>query len=247
MKNTPSNRRIIAPTLLAASLLLSACSNANTGVTSEEVSSVLYDSTIGAAENALFTGSWQQMDAHATLRTQSVIQAHAISFPVGATELSTNERGRLMTFLRSKNISQSDQILLDGLRSDNREHLPITRERMETLRLELANLGLRSHVAEAPITAQRAPDERVAVIVTRTLVALPDCRSEQPGRGERPTRLRDCANQTNLGLMVANPADLQSGAQGGPADGTASILSIERYRTGEITPLEDVLSTQGIE
>lgn len=247
MKNAPSTKRMIAPALLTAGLLLSACGSANTGITSEKASQFLYDSTIGAAENALLTGTWQQIETVATLETQSVIQAHAIRFPVGTSELSTSERNRLITFLRSKNISRSDQILLDGLRSEDRGHLPLTRERIETLRLELANLGLRSHVAQNPITAQRAPDERVAVIVTRTLVSLPDCRSDQPARGGRPSSLRDCANKTNLGLMVANPADLQSGAQGGPADGTASVLGIERYRRGEIIPLDDVLSTQGIE
>ncbi len=247
MKHAVFQRQMIAPTLFAASLLLSACSNGNAEFTSEDASQFLYDTTVGVAENAIMTGNWQQIDAMATLDTQSVVQAHAVNFPNGTIGLTDEERSRLITFLRSRNITRADQILLDGLRSDEQEHLPATSERIETLRLELANLGLRSHVAQTPITAQRAPDDRVALIVTRTLVRLPDCSSEAPGRGDRPVHLRDCANQTNLGLMVANPADLHSGTAGGPADGAASVLGIERYRSGEITPLIDALSTQGIE
>lgn len=247
MKHAVLQRRLIAPTLFAASLLLGACSNGNAEFNSDDASQVLYDSTIGVAERALLTGNWQQIDTKATLDTQSVVQAHAVNFPDGTTGLTDVERDRLVTFLRSRNISHADQIQLDGLRSDDRQHLPATSERIETLRLELANLGLRSHVAQTPITAQRAPDDRVALIVTRTFVRLPDCSSESPSRGKRPEHLRDCANQTNLGLMVANPADLQSGTPASPADGAASVLGIQRYRAGEITPLIETLSTEGIE
>ncbi|WP_282608120.1 CpaD family pilus assembly lipoprotein [Pelagibius sp. Alg239-R121] len=240
-------KRFITPALVAASLLLSACNNGQAEFTEADASQFVYDSTVGVVENAFLTGNWRQMDSIAGLETQAVMQAYAVKFPVGASTITESERSDLMSFLRSKGIRRDDRIQLDGLRAEDNQYLPETEERIEALRLELANLGLRAYVAQRPITIQRAPDERIAIIVTRTLVAMPDCSSTAPGRGQRPTALRDCANKTNLGLMVANPADLQRGSPGGPRDGTAAVLGIERYRAGEIIPLDEILATKEVE
>lgn len=247
MQETVHITRAFAPVLMAASLFLGACSNGQHQISEEQASSFLYDSTVGAVENAFLTGTWRQIDSMAELNTKTVMQAYATDFAPGSTSISESERTRLVAFLRSKGIQRGDRIQLDGLRSDDNELLPETIERIEALRLELANYGLRAQAASTPITIQLAPDDRVALIVTRTLVQLPDCSSDQPARGERPSRLRNCANKTHLGLMVANPAELQQGTPGGYRDGTASVLSIERYRAGEIIPLDDVLATKEVE
>ena len=247
MHNALPNKRAIAPALIAFSLLLGACSNGQAQFTEKDASQFVYDNTVGLVENAFLTGNWRQIRSTAELRTQSVVQAHAVNFEAGGTTISAAERERLMAFLRSKGIRREDRIQLDGLRSESNQLLPATVERIEALSVELANLGLQIHVAQSPITVHRPRDQRVAVVVTRTLVALPDCSSVTPGRGDRPTHVRDCANKTAFGMMVANPADLHQGAPGGPADGTASVLGIERYRKGEIIPLADTLSTREVE
>lgn len=247
MQDPVLNKRVFAPALLAVSLILGACSNGQAEFSQQDAANAVYDNTVGVIENAFNTGTWRQIEPTAELTTQSMMQAHAMSFAPGSTTVSETERTRLALFLRSKGVQQGDRIQLDGLRSDGSELLPETLERIDALHLELANYGLQAHTAERPITIQFAPDDRIAIIVTRTLVRLPDCSSSQPDRTERPEVLRDCANQSNLGLMVANPADLQQGTPGGYRDGTASVLSIDRYRTGEITPLDEVLSTQGID
>ena len=46
-----------------------------------------------------------------------------------------------------------------------------------------------------------------------------------------------CANETNFGMRVANPADVLSGRDPGLADGTYAAGAIERYRKGETMPL----------
>lgn len=247
MQNSLSKKRYLAPALLTAGLLLSACSSGQAQYTEEDATQFVYDNTVGLVEKTFLTGNWRQIQAASHLRTQSVVQAHAVNFQPGAASFSEAERGRLMEFLRAKGIRREDRVQLDGLRSETGQHLPGTEQRIEALRLELANLGIRAHVAQAPITIHGPNDERIAVVVTRTLVALPDCSAVQPARGKRPQHVRDCANQSALGMMVANPADLQQGSPGGPADGAASVLSIERYRAGEVTPLDDVLSTKEVE
>lgn len=45
-----------------------------------------------------------------------------------------------------------------------------------------------------------------------------------------------CADATNFGLMVADPADVWAGRNPGPADGTYAAGAIERYRKGETKP-----------
>lgn len=227
--------------------MVSACSNGQTELSQRDSANLVYENTVGLIENTFNTASWRQIDSTAELQTESVMQAHATNFSPGSTSLNETERTRLALFLRNKGIRQGDRIQLDGLRSDDYELLPETIERIDVLRLELANYGLQAHTADRPITIQLAPDDRVAIIVTRTLVRLPDCSTSQPEPGERPEVLRNCANKSNLGLMVANPADLQQGSPGGFRDGTAAVLSINRYRTGEIIPLDEVLSTQGID
>jgi pilus assembly protein CpaD len=52
-----------------------------------------------------------------------------------------------------------------------------------------------------------------------------------------------CANAVNLGLMVADPADLASPTRIGPADGVREAEAITRYRTDKVKELEaDVLT-----
>ncbi|TQV79045.1 CpaD family pilus assembly lipoprotein [Denitrobaculum tricleocarpae] len=247
MQDPIFNKRVFAPLLMAVSLTVGACSNGQTRFTEEDSSDVVYDNTLGLVERTFNTGSWQQIEAATELQTQSVMQAHAMNFSPGSTTVSETERTRLALFLRTKGIQQGDRIQLDGLRSDDYELLPETVQRIDALRLELANYGLQAYTAERPITVQLAPDNRIAVVITRTLVRLPDCSSVQPNSGARPETVRDCANKSNLGLMVANPADLQQGSPGGFRDGTASVLSIDRYRRGEIIPLDEILSTRGID
>lgn len=247
MQETVHITRAFAPVLMAASLFLGACSNGQHQVSEEEASGFLYDNTVGLVENTFLTASWRQIDSMAELNTKTVMQAYAMDFIPGSTSISEGERTRLLAFLRSKGIQRGDRIQLDGLRTDDNELLPETIERIEVLRLELANYGLQAQAATTPITIQLAPDDRVALIVTRTLVLLPDCATDQPARGDRPVRLRNCANKTHLGMMVANPADLQRGSPGGYSDGTASVLSIERYRAGEIIPLDEILATKEVE
>jgi pilus assembly protein CpaD len=79
-------------------------------------------------------------------------------------------------------------------------------------------------------------------VVAYTLAALPQ---ECPGHTvptaldseHRPVPVVGCSNAANLGMMVSNPSDLVRGRTLAPADGEGSVLAIQRYRSGQITPL----------
>ena len=76
------------------------------------------------------------------------------------------------------------------------------------------------------------------VTVGRYLVVPPRCpnwaKPSQRDPLNQPASNFGCATTVNLGLMVADPADLVRGRTLGPADGSASMLSIQRYRAGQV-------------
>jgi type IV pilus biogenesis protein CpaD/CtpE len=70
------------------------------------------------------------------------------------------------------------------------------------------------------------------------LVAVPAA-SQTPTCAARPV-VMGCANAANLAAMLANPADLTAPQPAAPAMGAATLLPIERYRTGKLLPLPEV-------
>ncbi|MFO1074391.1 MAG: CpaD family pilus assembly lipoprotein [Geminicoccaceae bacterium] len=83
--------------------------------------------------------------------------------------------------------------------------------------------------------------DRLVVRATTFTVALPGCPdwTRDPTRDGNNLMLSNlgCANAVNLGLMVADPADLWLGRPLGPADGIQQADAVTRYRTDKVRPL----------
>jgi len=84
------------------------------------------------------------------------------------------------------------------------------------------------------------PANRAVLGIGRYAVTLPPCPnwSESPN-SEYTNAYRSnwgCAAATNLGLMVANPADLISSRALAPADGMPAVTAVQRYLTDRIKP-----------
>jgi pilus assembly protein CpaD len=81
----------------------------------------------------------------------------------------------------------------------------------------------------------------VEVLVSAYEVVLPGCPdwSRDPAFDPRNLPLSNlgCANAVNLGLMVADPADLERGRPLGPADAVRESEAIVRYRTDKVKEL----------
>lgn len=83
--------------------------------------------------------------------------------------------------------------------------------------------------------------DTLALHVQTYTVTLPAC----PDWTRDPANDRDnlglsnlgCANAVNLGLMIADPADLWLGRPLGPADGMQQADAVTRYRTDKVRPL----------
>ena len=118
----------------------------------------------------------------------------------------------------------------------------LTLQRLEAVRLFLADRGYHSALATEETGRVAALDEgEIGLTVVKVMAVLPDCDQPQPLEPSRPDYVAGfgCATTSNLGVMVANPADLEHGRTLEPADAEAHSLGIQRYRVGEPTPLEE--------
>ena len=88
------------------------------------------------------------------------------------------------------------------------------------------------------MTLDAVPANRAIVAVGRYTVTLPACPNWSQSLSSDFTNAFSsyygCANATNLGLMVASPADLVSGRTLAPADGQPAVAAVERYMNDRI-------------
>ena len=116
----------------------------------------------------------------------------------------------------------------------------MTLQRLESVRTALANRGYESALADTAVARVAALGEHeIGLTVTRIMAILPDCSQPQPLEPDPPTFESGygCSNAYNLGVMVADPADLERGRPLDPADAERAGLSVQRYRIGEEEPL----------
>lgn len=184
------------------------------------------------------TGKWRQ--AHRAPRTEVEIVAmeHAVDFGSSAEQLSPQVRRDLLAFLQQTDPRRGDRITLHGPMRDRGRHDPVTASRLGTLQDTLNQIGIESEIIEGGRVTPRDRD-RIVLLVTRAVAVVPDCSQPSPALAHRPRINFNCANNTNIGLMVVDPLDLEHGRTMDPADGEAAALGIQRYREHDIVPLDE--------
>lgn len=198
---------------------------------------------VGCAENdeprRITFATWKQADPIPQPEAGQAPVHHTVAFGAGG-QLSDTEREALAIFLRRNDLVAGGRVTLSAAVpvDGNAELLG---QRLSAVRAALAGFGL-SAATLPPGTGvglELSPD---AVMVTGYVMAVvqPTC----PGYNtpirldleHRPVITPGCSNAVNLGLMIANPADLQGGQALAPADGMAMAPAIQRYRAGETWP-----------
>ncbi len=174
--------------------------------------------------------NWQQIPGKMKNQVEPITFTHSVSFAAGEMELSEAEMNRLLAFLQESGVHQGARIEIDGPRSQGGYFDPLTAARMSEIESELSSVGLRSQVPARPITSLIRPGDTIAVNVTRAMVILPDCSTLQPSYATRPSYSYSCSNTAALGMMIADPLDLERGRDEGPADGEPAATVIEMYR-----------------
>jgi len=152
-----------------------------------------------------------------------------LAFAAGSDQLAPGEGGKLQRLALSGRISPGDRVTISPSGG------PLLQEqRTATIVGELLRYGV---VAAASPLAGVARD-RAIVTIGRYMVTLPACPnwSQYPASDFTNARSSNfgCATASNLGLMVANPADLVAGRELAHADGTPAVSAVTRYLTDKV-------------
>jgi pilus assembly protein CpaD len=181
-----------------------------------------------------FDDDWTPAQAKHVNQVKLAREMHSVSFAPGATQPQPKDVDRLVA-MAGQGDGQPMQVMYvpDAGRS-------IARERAAQLQRALQARG----VAATPPTQldpQMAPPGTVIVATTRLAVTPPSCadwsKRSETNHDNLPPSNYGCATARNLGVMVADPADLTRGRDYGGQDGTQATGAIQRYRAGKVTPL----------
>lgn len=183
------------------------------------------------------TAMWSEVEAPSANKVRLVRFAHPVSFPQGSAALPPAEAVAFGQFISDTALRYGDDVLLvtsegDGLAAKRRSVLSDT----------LIQRGIRPRPATVPAPA--LPAGQVLVQVSRHVLTPAPCGywNSDSGRDGNNLTLPNlgCANTRNLGLMVANPADLLGRGESTPADAGAAALAVQRYRQDKTKPLPGI-------
>jgi pilus assembly protein CpaD len=190
---------------------------------------------LAGCSQPLSVTSYSPAEQPTELQVTATQVTQPLHFQPGSDRLAPGERERLVAFAQRRDMTVGDRIdIANGPTSE-----ALARRRTQAAVAALASGGVRFlNVSQS--TDASLPRDSAEMRLERHLVTLPRCpnwTSEPQNWSNRPSSNFGCSNTTNLGLMIADPADLVGGRTLGPADGTFSALGIRRYRSGNPTPL----------
>ncbi len=193
---------------------------------------------LGLGACAREQASWTAVEAPNRLQVDWRSESHVSNFSPAAVELPPDERARLTRFLQASIRTGDERITLSPASDGDRA---LSERRIDHLRRLVATAAPGRPVTVAPIADSRLQGNNALIVVGRYVVSTPSCPNWRKPSGidsaNQPSSNFGCANQTNLGLMVADPADLVVGQELQPADAEAMALSIRRYREGKLPAL----------
>jgi pilus assembly protein CpaD len=188
-----------------------------------------------ACAEPLSVTSYSPAEQSSQLQVTATQVTQPLRFQPGSDRLAPGERERLIAFAERGEMTVGDRVVVaTGPTSD-----ALARRRTQATIAALASGGVR-FLSVAQATDAALPRDSAEFRLERHLVTFPRCpnwSSEPQNWSNRASSNFGCANTTNLGLMVADPADLVGGRTLGPADGTHEALGVRRYRSGNPTPL----------
>ena len=211
----------------------------------------------GAADGNPALG-WTEASSPKELEVNRATYRHPVRFATDSAEVDAIEQDRLLRFLATIDPTEQDTVRIEGHadeRAGDLYNLGLSARRaarvldflrahgLSTVEMRPAAYGEQVPAAPGSTPESLQANRRVEVVIDRYAVVLPPCPdwSMESGRdyANLPHTNLGCATRTNLGLMIADPRDLEHGRDLGPADATREAEAIVRYRTGEVTPLKE--------
>lgn len=176
---------------------------------------------------------WTPVQAPKTNQVSVVHNDVVIPFAPGTARLGASEVAQLDRFLARDSANRTQVSVVIG---PNTGPAPLAAQRGREIQTQLARRGIDSTLVHGD--SDRLAVNTVLVSIDRYVVTTPHCPDFSKATESNYTNTPDsnfgCATAQNLGLMVADPADLVRGRDLGPQDGTQSVLAIQRYRTGKV-------------
>jgi pilus assembly protein CpaD len=172
---------------------------------------------------------YSKSEAPAALQVDGAESRVEIAFAGGSDRLSLGEVRRLDGLVLAGNIRPADRVAIAAAGPPG-----LAERRSAAISSELLRYG----IVASTQTLDTVPANRAIVSVGRYTVTLPPCPNWSQSLSYEFTNAFSsnygCANTTNLGLMVASPADLVSGRTLAPADGQPAVAAVERYMNDRI-------------
>jgi len=180
---------------------------------------------------AACVAEYSKSEAPDTLRVDGAESRLTIAFAGGSDRLAAGEAARLDRLVLAGNIRPADRITIAASGPPG-----LAERRAAAISRELLRYGI---VAQT-LTLDTVPTNRAAVSIGRYAVTLPTCPNWSQSLSYDFTNAftsnYGCANATNLGMMVASPADLAGGRPFSGPDAVPAISAVERYLTDRVKP-----------
>ncbi len=183
-------------------------------------------------------GKWRQVPATPENQAEVIVFEQRVSFAAETALLDRPARQAIDRLLAEAEPAPGSLIRLSvpGIQNGTATFDRLTLQRLESVRGDLSSRGYESALADNTVARVAGlAGHEIGLTVSRMMAVLPDCDQRQPLEPDPPVFESGfgCANTYNLGVMIADPADLERGRTLDPADGERASLSIMRYRLDE--------------
>jgi pilus assembly protein CpaD len=174
---------------------------------------------------------YTKSEAPNNLRVDGAESRREFAFPSGSAYLTPGELRKIDEWVLGGSIRPADRVAIAAAGPPG-----LAGQRAAAISRELLRYGIVTQTL--PLDA--VPANHAIVAVGRYAVTLPTCpnwsQSLSTDFTNAFTSNYGCANTTNLGLMVASPADLVSGRTLAPADGMLAATAVTRYLNDRVKP-----------
>jgi pilus assembly protein CpaD len=176
----------------------------------------------GAAE-------YTKAEAPAALRVYGSQTAMSVSFAAGSARLAAGQAAGLARLVHNGAVGPADRVEIAAAGSD-----PLARARVAAISRILLAYG----IVATPRPLAGVSANRAVLLVGHYAVMLPPCPDWSQTAHEDFTNESSsnygCANAINLGMTVANPADLANGRTLEAKNGEPAVSSVQRYLTDKV-------------
>jgi pilus assembly protein CpaD len=167
---------------------------------------------------------YSKSEAPDQLRVDGAESRREVAFATGSAYLTPGERRKLDGWVLSGSIRPADRVAIAAAGPPG-----LAEQRAAAISRELLRYG----IVTQTLALAAVPANQAIVSVGRYAVTLPTCPNWSQSLSAEFTNAftsnYGCANATNLGLMVASPADLVSGRSLTGADAQLAAEAVKRY------------------